>query len=58
MCFGKNADQNSFTFEDLCLTNSNLKEILGVIIENKINFNNHVKNSVKKLIRKSVFFSE
>ena len=43
MCTGKNADQDSFTFEDCCLTNTKEEEILGITIDNKLNFNSHIK---------------
>ena len=33
MCIGKNIDQDSFTFEDLCFTSNKEEETLGVTIQ-------------------------
>lgn len=59
MCIDKNTDQEGFTFEGLYLLNrrGKEKEILGTTLDNKLSFNNHIKNvekSVEKLTRKSV----
>ena len=58
MHIGQNNDQGLLTCEDLCLTNSQEEEILRVIIDKKLNFNHHIKRSVKKLVRKSFFSPE
>ena len=45
---GKNTEQDSFIFEDSCLTHSKEKEISGVTIDIKLNFKNHIKKVCRK----------
>ena len=47
----KSTEQESFTFEYLCLTNIKKEETLGVTIENELNFNNYGKKDCKKAAR-------
>ena len=48
MCTVKNTEQESFTYEYLCLTNIKKEETLGVTIENNLNFNNYAKKNCTK----------
>ena len=43
MCLGKNKENNTFNFENKFLTNSKEEVILGLTIDNKLSFDNHVK---------------
>ena len=52
MCTGKNTHKDSFTFNSLSLTNSREENTLGITNDNKLNFNNHVKNNCSKSSQK------
>ena len=45
MCLGKRLDDNEmFNFNNLTIKNSKEVEILGIKIDNNLNFNNHIKS--------------
>ena len=45
MCLGKSLDDNEmFNFNNLTIKNSKEVEILGIKIDNNLNFNNHIKS--------------
>ena len=48
MCLGQNSVNEKFVYDDIEMKNSKEKKILGVIIENKLRFKNHLKNQCKK----------
>ena len=49
MCLGKNLDDNEMVnFNNLTMKNSKEVEILGIKIDNNINFNNHIKSIYRK----------
>ena len=49
MCLGKNLDDNEmFNFNKLLIKNSKEVEILGIKIDNNVNFNNHMKSICRK----------
>ena len=49
MCLGKNLDDTEvLNFNDLTLKSSKLKEILGIRIDNNLNFNDHIKSTCRK----------
>ena len=50
----KNYENYKFKFDDVCLKNSNLDVILGVIIDNKLTFNNQMKIFLEKAFKNSV----
>ena len=49
---GKNTDQECFKMEDLWLAKSKEEEILHTTIENKVNFNTHMKKINRKAAQK------
>ena len=49
ICTYKNTDQYSFTCEDLSFSSSKEEEILSVIIDKKLNFNNQIKDIFRKV---------
>ena len=48
MCLGKNKDNDIFNFENISLKNSKEEVILGLSIDNKLSFDNHVKKMCRK----------
>ena len=52
MCISKNIDQDNFTFKNLPFTKQQREENIGATIDNKLNFNTHIKKSVEKLFKK------
>ena len=48
MCIGREGKNNTFTFKDVCYKNSKEEVILGITIDNKLNFDNHIRNMYKK----------
>ena len=48
MCLGKNKENNTFNFGNIYLKNSKEEVILGLAIDNKLSFDNHVKNVCRK----------
>ena len=51
MCLGNNTENETFLFHNILMENSKEQKILGVIIDNKLNFKSQV-NYVKRLLRK------
>ena len=53
MCLGKNLDDNEvLNFNDLTIKSSKEKEILGIKIDNNLNYNNHTKSICWKAVQK------
>ena len=49
ICLGKNLDDNEvLNFNNLTIKSSKEVEILGTKIDNKLNFNNHIKSICRK----------
>ena len=48
MCTGRDVENEAFTFKDLCYKNSKDEVILGITIDNKLNFGSHTRNMCKK----------
>ena len=49
MCLGKNLDDNEvLNFNNLTIKNSKEVEILGIKVDNNLNFNNHIKSISRK----------
>ena len=48
MCIGKNTKSDIFKFENVCLENSKEEVILGIIIDNKLTFDSHIKSICRK----------
>ena len=53
MCIDKEGENEAFAFEDVCYKNSKEEVILRITIDNKLNFDSHIrkmcKNSGQKL---------
>ena len=53
MCIDKEGENEAFAFEDVCYENSKEEVILRITIDNKLNFDSHIrkmcKNSGQKL---------
>ena len=55
MCLGKNLDDNEMlNFNNLTMKNSKEVEILGIKIDNNLNFNNHIKSIYRKAGQKLI----
>ena len=52
MCLGKNAENETYFWNNTKMKNSNEEKILGIIIDNKLKFKSHVKNLCKKASQK------
>ena len=53
MCLGKNRNNNEvLNFNNLTIKSSKEVEVLGIKIENNLNFNNHIKS--KQFVEKQV----
>ena len=52
MCLGKDTRNETFIFEGLVMKISKEQKILGVTIDNKLTFKNHIKNLCKKASQK------
>ena len=52
MCLGQNTVNETFVHDNTEMKNSNEEKILGVIIDNKLRFECHVKNLCKKASQK------
>ena len=53
MCLGRNTEKETFVFKSKTLKNSEEQKILGIIIDNKLNFKRYVKNLCKKTSQKN-----
>ena len=52
------AKRMTIHLKDLRLQNSKEEKIIGIIIDYKQNFNNHIKTSVETLVKKLVLYPE
>ena len=52
MCLGKNKENETFIFKDTIMNNRKEEKILGVTIDNKLTFNNHIRELCKKASQK------
>ena len=52
MCFGIGSENDDFVFDGIKLPNSCEEKILGVIIDNKLRFEPHIRNMCKKAVQK------
>ena len=57
MCLGKNKENDTFNFENISLKNSKQELILGLTIDNKLSFDNHVKKVCRKANQKTCALS-
>ena len=48
MCIGQKRENKTFIFRDVCYKNSKEKVMLGVITDNKLTFDCHIKKNCKK----------
>ena len=48
MCIGKSTESDIFKFENVFLENSKEEVILGIAIDNKLTFDNHIKSICRK----------
>ena len=54
ICFGIGSENNAFIFDGIKLPNSCDQKILGVIIDNELKFDPHVRSIYKKAVQKLV----
>ena len=47
MCIGRDGENETFTFKNVCYRNSKKEIILGITISNRLNFDSHIKNLSK-----------
>ena len=52
MCLGNNTENETFLFHNILMENSKEQKILGVIIDNKLNFKSHISELCKKASQK------
>ena len=52
MCFGIGSENDDFIFDGIKLTNSCEEKILGVIIDNELKFDPHIRSMCKKAAQK------
>ena len=57
MCLGKNKENDAFNFGNISLNNSKEEVILGLAIDNKLSFDNHIKKICRKASQKSCALS-
>ena len=48
MCIGKNTESDVFKFENVCLENTKEELIVGIIIDNKLSFDSHIKSMCRE----------
>ena len=48
ICLGNNTENETFLFHNIPMENSKEQKILGVIIDNKLNFKSHLSEMCKK----------
>ena len=48
MCIGKDGENETFTFKDVCYKSSKEEVILGITIDNKLSFDSHIRKMCKK----------
>ena len=49
MCIGKDGENETFTFKDVCFKSSKEEVILGITIDNKLSFDSHIRRMCKKI---------
>ena len=52
MCIGKDGENETFTLKDVCYKNSKEEVILRITIDNKLNFESHIRKMCKKSCQK------
>ena len=52
MCLGNNTENETFLFHNILMGNNKEQKILGLIVDNRLNFKSHIVNYVKRLLRK------
>ena len=52
MCLGNNTENETFLFHNILMENSKEQKILGVIIDNKLNFKSYISELCKKASQK------
>ena len=52
MCLGDNTENEIFFFNNILMEDSKEQKILGVIIDNRLNFKNHISKLCKKSSQK------
>ena len=52
MCFGTSSENDDFIFDGIKLPNSCEEKILGVIIDNELKFDPHIRSMCKKAAEK------
>ena len=52
MCIGRYTKNDRFEFDNLLLENSKEEVVLGITIDNKLTFDNHIKNICRKAEQK------
>ena len=52
MRLGKNTEGEIFSFNNIIMENSKERKILGVLIDNKLNFKSHISELCKKASQK------
>ena len=52
MCLGNNTENKTFLFHNILMENSKEQKIIGVIIDNKLNFKSHISELCKKASQK------
>ena len=57
MCLDKDKEKNTFNFENISLKNSKFEVMLGLAIDTKLSFGNHVKKVYRKAIQKTFALS-
>ena len=58
MCIGKDGENETFTFKDVCYKSSNEEVILGITIDNKLDFHSHMRKMCQKPGQKKNFSQE
>ena len=53
MCLGKNKEYDTFKFGNISLNNSKEEVILGLTIDNKLSFDNHIMKICRKASQKT-----
>ena len=48
MCICRDGENETFNFKDVCYKNSKEEVILGITINNKLNFDSHIRKMCKK----------
>ena len=51
MYIHKDGENETFTFKDVCYKSSKEKPILGITIDNKFNFDSHIRKMCKNLVK-------